>query len=105
MGIAKQISIVEKKVEYLLQYYPKARDNDRWLYYAYLRSFHPELRNAKFNSFDDFAEAIVNNPEIPESESIRRCRQKIQERGLYRGEKYIERHKEEKKVRELMKEC
>jgi hypothetical protein len=105
MGIAKQIPTVEDKVRYLLQYYPQGRDNDRWLYFAYLRSFYPELRSANFNSFDDFCAAIVQNEDIPEMESIRRCRQKIQEAGEYQGTKRKERLEEAEKVRELINEA
>ena len=61
---------VKDKVGYILQHYPKARDNDKYLYLVYLRVF-TNAQKMNFESFDDYATYIMSK-EVPCPETIRR---------------------------------
>jgi hypothetical protein len=79
------------RVEYIMENYPKSRDNDKYLYLVYLRLF-TNVTALQSASFDNFA-AYIMTKEVPVPETIRRVRAKIQEQGRHRGEKYTARHK------------
>ena len=69
MGRLKRM---QDKVEYLLAQYPATRDDDRKLIGAVYTVFYGVDVNAPFKD-------ILLNDKLPNFETIRRCRQKIQE--------------------------
>jgi len=98
----REIKSVKDVVERLLFEQPATRDNDRLLMFKVWAEQNPSLRNPFYRLFkfaDDFIKGRYYDPE-----SIRRSRQKAQEKyPELRGEKYWERHKEEVVVRENVK--
>jgi hypothetical protein len=65
---------VKQKVEYVLANYPETRNNDKKLQVRILKTFYGV----------DRIEDILR-PDVPNLESIRRCRQKLQEDGKYKS--------------------
>lgn len=93
---------VKDVVERLLFEHPETRDNDRLLIVKVWAEQNPNLRS-KFFSFRRFAVDFIEG-KYADPESIRRTRQKAQEKYPdLRGEKYYERHKEEEAVRDCIK--
>jgi len=79
------------RVEYLLDNYAHLRDDDNKL-----------VANYWFNEVGETKDFLKNYAagKITQADSITRARRKLQELHPHlRGEKYNERHKEEKKVR------
>lgn len=68
-----KLATVEMKVVVILARFPEARDNDKFLIQQYLATYH---------NIRTFAEHTAS-ADAPTTESIRRCRQKIQEAGKY----------------------
>jgi hypothetical protein len=97
------ISKCAKIVEQLLTSSPKLRDNDQQLvanvWYVQTRDqFDIEKMTAK-NFLHELAQGNVMS-----SESITRCRRKLQEENTYlRGEKWDERHRAQKDVKEELR--
>jgi len=82
--------------------YPETRDNDNLLQLKIWGEQMPELRS-KLTTFWDFA-LIYKNGKLASSESIRRTRQKYQEKyPELRGEKYKKRHKEQTNVKNQLR--
>jgi hypothetical protein len=69
---------VKSQVEYMLNKYPKTRDNDKLLQVLILKEFYG------VETIDD-----ILNPKVPSLESIRRCRQKFQSQGKYESTKSV----------------
>ena len=69
MGRLKRM---QDKVEYLLAQYPATRDDDRKLIGAVYTVFYGVDVNAPFKD-------ILLNDKLPNFETIRRCRQKVQQ--------------------------
>jgi hypothetical protein len=97
------ISKCTKIVEQLLKSSPKLRDNDQQLvanaWYVQVRDkFNIETMSAK-NLLHELAQGNLMS-----SESITRCRRKLQEEHTYlRGNKWAERHRMQKDVKEELK--
>ena len=76
--ILNRLKKMKDKVEYLLQKYPNSRNSDFYLIILYIRKFIPELagffRYIPYNIIKKYDGLF---------ESIRRCRQKIQEEGRF----------------------
>lgn len=89
---------VKERVEALLKANKPLRDDDKKLWLAYLISYH-DLKN-RLNNSDDPYETLcdVLIEDVPAIESIRRCRQVLQENGLYLGDKRREKLAAAKKV-------
>jgi hypothetical protein len=64
-----QFKTLEKRIKYLLINYPQVRDNDRHLYYLVCKSMGLNVEI----SFKDWCRS-----NYPNTESVRRCRAKIQ---------------------------
>ena len=87
-------------VKSLLAKHPHLRDNDNKL-----------LATVWYHKMDNIEESVMDflhilaNGDLPSSESIRRCRQKLQELnpGL-RGELWNKRHKMQEQVKKELKE-
>ena len=84
----KEITSCSDRVNYLLDNYPSLREDDKKLWISYLIMFHnlqDVLTNS--NSFEELCKLLLDK-DVANVETIRRIRQKIQQRGLYkRGEK------------------
>jgi len=76
-NLAQKLKTVKEQVEWLLERYPESRNDDFYLYILYVRHFEPEL--SRYIEFIPF-ELIKKSTRF---ETIRRCRQKIQEEGRY----------------------
>ena len=76
-NLAEKLKTVKERVEYLLERYPESRNDDFYLYILYVRHFEPEL--SRYIEYIPF-EIIKRSTRF---ETIRRCRQKIQEEGRY----------------------
>ena len=75
--LREKLKTVKERVEWILANHPEARNDDFYLYILYVRTFEPEL--SKYIDYIPF-ELIKRSTRF---ETIRRCRQKIQEEGLY----------------------
>ena len=82
---------IKPLVKSILEKDKKARDNDNYLTAIIWRK---QIRYPHIN-IHNFLDNYLSQGEMISSESIRRCRQKIQEEFPHtRGIKYLERHKE-----------
>ncbi|MCX7951041.1 MAG: hypothetical protein N2594_03735 [Clostridiales bacterium] len=75
---------VKNQVEFILNNYPETRNDDKRLTAYVLKEFY------KVNSIDD-----IYKPEVPSLESIRRCRQKLQEQGKYQATEKVQKRRAE----------
>ncbi|GIW49171.1 MAG: hypothetical protein KatS3mg079_647 [Caloramator sp.] len=75
---------VKQQVEFILNNYPETRNDDKKLTAYILKEFY------KVNLIDD-----ICKPEIPSLESIRRCRQKLQEQGKYQATEKVKKRRTE----------
>ena len=75
--LREKLKTVKERVEWILANHPEARNDDFYLYILYVRTFEPEL--SKYIDYIPF-EIIKRSTRF---ETIRRCRQKIQEEGRY----------------------
>lgn len=87
---------VKPRVDKLLELHARARDDDKFLYLLYMRTY-CEAGKLHGENFDDFAKWVMGD-EVPPPETVRRTRQKIQEEGRWRGEKYEARQRKAKPV-------
>tara|TARA_Y100000004_G_scaffold94601_1_gene105994 strand:+ start:654 stop:962 length:309 start_codon:yes stop_codon:yes gene_type:complete len=85
----EQMKTIKEKVEFLLINYPELRDDDFRLisnYFAFLMQDKIDNMSAK-----DFLK-LFSQGKLPHTESIRRCRQKLQEENSeLRGLNYVQR--------------
>ena len=97
----KKISNLVDRVTKLLRIRSHLRDNDRRLT---CNIWWDSVPNPQSITFKDFTDLYVKG-KIPESDSITRCRRKVQEEiKELRGEVWEKRHDLEKMVREEIKE-
>ena len=96
----ESLRTIKDKVAFILETYPSTRDSDKYLWLSYLTNFHG-LKSVLGNNGDAYADFIqlILDKDTPTMESIRRVRQKLQEKGLYVGENRSERIEESRKVR------
>lgn len=99
----EQIKSVRAQVKYCLEKDPPCRDDDKRLWIQCMLRFHG-LRTALSGlrgqrAVDAFVDWFLDG-DVPSMESVRRCRQWLQERhpGL-RGETWNQRHGEARKIR------
>jgi hypothetical protein len=100
MAVLTHLKHVTDKVEYLLINHPETRDSDKLLYLALLRLFYG-MDDTVFNKgYDGFKQWFMSK-DTPPPESVRRCRQKLQEHNpeLW-GSVRFERAKEQAAVRD-----
>ena len=76
-SIREKLKTVKERVEYILENYPEARNDDFYLYILYVRLFEPEL-----SQYIDYIPYNIIKRST-RFESVRRARQKIQEEGRY----------------------
>lgn len=67
-----ELKTIQQKVEEILKQYPGTRDDDRELIQVYYGKYH------NIDYYTPFG-AVIKNKKLPSFESIRRCRQKVQE--------------------------
>ncbi len=97
-----EIIKIKDAVAHFLINEPQTRDNGHLLQLKVWAEQMPELRDKK-TSFWDFATVYMKG-ELASSESIRRCRQKLQEiHPALRGIKYQQRHENQENVKEQLK--
>jgi hypothetical protein len=85
MGMDLQkLKTVQQQVEYILEQYTRARDDDKLLQVLVLKKFY------KVVYIDD----ILRN-KVPSLETIRRIRQKLQHEGKYLSSKQIRKLRQE----------
>lgn len=93
----KQLIKVQDSVKFLLEAYPKLRNNDVRLVASY---YYNNIANINQMSAIELLEVMVNG-NLPSPDTITRARRKIQEKHPeLRGVKYEEKQKFEKQVRE-----
>ncbi len=94
----KDLNSIKDRVYSILEKHPITRDDDRLLFLAYMVTYH--RLKAVTTSYESFREFFLNK-NTPSTESIRRCRQKIQEEGFFPAAKNIGRARaeEESEVR------
>lgn len=79
-----ELKTIQQKVEEILRQYPGTRSDDRELIQVYYGKYH------NIDYYTPFG-AVIKNKKLPSFESIRRCRQKVQELNEdLRGDKYTE---------------
>ena len=103
MKLNRLIGRCAKIVERLLISSPKLRDNDQQLvanvWYVQTR----DACNIENMTAKDFLHELAKG-NVMSSESITRCRRKLQEENTYlRGEKWDERHRAQKDVKEELR--
>ena len=76
--LLEKLKTVKERVEYLLKMYPNSRNSDFYLIILYIRKFVPELA-----SFFKYIPYDIIKKYDGLFESLRRCRQKIQEDGRF----------------------
>lgn len=86
-----ELNRVKQQVEYVLKNYPETRNDDKKLTAYVLKEFY------NVSCIDD-----ICKPEIPSLESIRRCRQKLQEQGKYEATERVRKRRAE--LQEIYKE-
>ncbi len=97
----KDLIKVKDKVEYLLIKYPTTRDSDKELFLAYFVVF-CGLKESLDGEYSSFRKWFLEK--TPELESIRRCRQKHQEKTEHlRGKSYKHRNVEKEGVIEWVR--
>ena len=89
-GYMKRLYDVSKETEALLEAHPDTRDSDDVLYFRFIRSIKPDLTiHDVFMNRENFG--------LPPYESVRRTRQKIQEkRPELRGSKRVQQLRKER---------
>lgn len=91
----------KEKVRHLLRTQPETRDDDQLLILKVWAIDYPELRNSNF-TFVEFSKIWLRG-DLPPAESIRRCRQKLQEHDVsLQGKKYAARHKHQSDVKDQL---
>lgn len=97
---------IQDRVKYVLEKDPPCRDNDKRLWLQCMVKFYKlrhvlaGSRNNRQDNVQTFIDWFMHS-NVPSMESVRRCRQKLQEKfPELRGETYQHRHKEEKGVRQ-----
>jgi len=90
------IKKIKDKVLYILEKSKKSRDDDILLYFLYLNKFH-DLSKKIGRSNVKILYSILKTAPYPES--IRRSRQKLQEKGIFLGKRRKKRVELEKEVR------
>ena len=96
------IKKLEEKVEFVLRKYPETKDNDQMLV-SLVWMYHLGRDRTKDLSAWELL-TMLSRKELPNFESIRRSRQKLQELNAeLRGETYKDRHKYEVEVKDEIK--
>lgn len=85
MTTAAELRTSMQKVAEILKESERARDDDKYLWLVYLFRY-TNFRKSDLHSPEAFAKRVLEH-DIPSSDTISRCRRKIQEGGLYWGEK------------------
>lgn len=102
MRMSEAINTCQNKVEKILEKYPVTRDSDKLLWLSYL-VLHHDLKLSMGEQAYAVFKKILLNEKTPTMESVTRARRKIQESGLYQGEKRQERLEESETVKEMMR--
>jgi len=96
--VRREIKTIQGQVAYILSNYPKAREDDQYLYIVLLRIFYPHIAA--------YLKYIPINilMQMPPFETVTRCRRKLWEKGLYLPSDSVlrRRRKREKAFRKIM---
>lgn len=99
MSIIKDIPLIKDKIIYLLENHPHLRSNDKKLLANIWYNEAPEDISTK-----EFLKLLADG-KLTNAESIRRCRQKVQEQNPHlRGDNYKARQEEKEIVRSKISE-
>jgi len=75
---------IKERVKHLLKNYKPLRDDDKKLWVSYLLAYHKLGEMDKSNDpYDTLCNILIEEAPLPES--LRRCRQLLQQKGLYTG--------------------
>lgn len=103
MKMSESIKTIKDKVLTLLQNYSNVRDSDKLLWLAYLVEFHNLKEVLGEDGLKKFRTLLMNE-DTPSMESVRRCRQKIQENNpALAGKNRKERMQESESVKEVLR--
>lgn len=102
MSLSNELRTTKSKVETILYEHPDTRDNDKYLWLAYMNKYH-SLRALLGEEAYKALRFIILHPRTPLFESVRRVRQKLQEEGKYLGKKRKQRKNAEQDVRDWTK--
>lgn len=98
-----KIASIKEVVSKVLTNHPESRDNDRLLILKVWAEEMPELRS-KNMTFISFSHAFIQG-KLPDTESVRRCRQKLQElHPELRGKNYKGKQMHQEDVKQELKE-
>jgi len=101
MRVSTGIEKVSDRIESLLKFYPELRDDDTLLFLAYLNRYHGLKELIGTENYRLLRSALTDEA-TPKFESIRRCRQKIQEGGQYLGTRRKAKLEEQERVKEVL---
>jgi hypothetical protein len=88
-----------ERTEYILKTYPSTTGNDNLLKWRFYKIFEPDKIKISFKTFEKFLTATS-------SETITRCRRKLNEKGLYlpTEKTILKRRRRENIIRQNIKE-
>lgn len=95
----EQLSTVRKKVARILSEFPQTRDNDVLLYITYLKIYHKLDAEIGGDNCALLRQVMLDGPA---HESITRGRRRIQEGGMFQGEKRAARMERAEDIREAI---
>lgn len=101
--LKRELRTTKDKVESILENHPSTRDNDKFLWLAYMNKHHDLRKTLGVDSYDKLKKILLEK-EVPLFESVRRVRQKLQQEGKYHGKKRKNRMHLEKEVRNWTRE-
>lgn len=84
-----KVSVIETRVQELLQEYPEARENDNLLYTKYIEEYHfAEFNKETFVHYEEYG--------LPSYKSVERARRRLQnEKCVYKASEDKEKERQE----------
>ena len=102
--LLNEFSTTKSRVKHLLEIYPSTRDSDCLLWLAYLCLFHNLKSELGHEAYLTLKKVLLDE-ETCSMESVRRMRAKLQnDEGVFRGEKWLERHSAGEAIRNSIHE-
>lgn len=100
MKMSESLTTCKDRVEYVLSYYPGTRESDKKLWLVYMHNFHGLGLVNGYNSLV----RIIMDEETPSMETLRRIRQKFQQKGLFLGSNRAKQLEEAEKVKNKLRD-
>ncbi len=100
MNMSESLTTCKDRVEYVLSYCPGTRESDKKLWLVYMHNFHGLGFVEGYNSLV----RIIMDEETPSMETLRRIRQKFQQKGLFLGSNRAKQLEEAEKVKNKLRD-